>query len=428
MAQTERKQVGRVGDLLSALISQDNSPTLPISGAVHGLTKDLTYTGLGFGYAAPAFSMVFPATNALVDADFVNNQYWYNGAPTTLATLFTQQIVTATPTFVLKADGTYALNSGGIQSLRRSDLGLQIDDDRTDSTRFARDMTQANWTALNIGVLRNAIGITGAVNTANTLTCNLAGGTVLQTLAASSRPWRMRPHIKRVSGAGVVEISLDNITWYDITAQLINGTFVRIVVPDQTLANPTFGIRMQGLTDVVVVDCFNNCGDNVVTEWGPCAATAGASLKTWRDRPASYNTDNSPVATYMKTSVLRCVYMELAFRQAGALFATDGDFGASIGLANASVGAIVTANPGLVSGYALNVVNKVLVSKDAGETSIVLNGGALAKGAGGAPDAAHTHTDWMTNGLGNLSNMGAFRRLVLFSIAPTDLQKIAATV
>lgn len=374
------------------------------------------------------FSMAFPATNAFVDADFVNNQYWANGLSTTLAALLTQQIVTATPTFVLNADGSYSLNSAGTQSIRRSTHGLLFDGDRTDSARWARDLTQvANWVRSNITPVKNALGITGAANTGTTLTCNTVGGTLLQTLAASSRPWRQRPHIKRLSGSGLVEVTLDNVAFTDITPQLVNGSFKRIIVPDQTLANPTFGIRMQGLNDTVVADCFNMVGDNVVDEWGPCSPTGAASVKTWRDRVAAYNTDNSPIATYLKNNAVRSVYMEFAFKQAGALFATDGDFNASVGLSNCSIGAIVTPNAPAVSGYSLANTNKALVTKSVAETSIVLNGGGIARGAGGAPDPAHTHTDFMTNGAGNLANMGALRRLVLFSAAPTDAQKIAAT-
>lgn len=372
--------------------------------------------------------MTFPATDAFVDADFVNNQYYASGGATTLAALLTQQIVTATPTFVLNADGTYSLNSGGTTSIRRSTHGLLFDGDRTNSARYARELQQtANWTALNITVLRNAVGITGAANTACTLTCGTAGGTVLQTLTATSRPWRQRALIKRTVGTGIVEMSLDNVTWTNITSQLVNGSFKRITVPDQTLANPTFGIRMQTPTDAIVVDCFDMVGDNVVDEWGPCSPTTTASVKTWRDRVAAYNTDGSAIANYLKNNAARCVYMELAFKQAGALFATDGDFGASIGLSNCSVGALVTANAPTVSTYSLANTNKVVVSRDAGETSIILNAGTIARGAGGANDTAHTHTDFMTNGAGNLANMGALRRLILFNNVLSDANKVIAT-
>lgn len=372
----------------------------------------------------PPFSMAWPASWAAIDADFANNQY-FGG---TLNGLFSQQLVTATPTFALNADGSYSLNSGGITSIRRSNLGILVDGDRTDSARFSRDLSQvANWTLTNITAPHTAVGITGAANTANLLTCGVAGGTILQTLAASSRPWRMRPLIKRTGGVGIVELTLDNVTFTDITAQLVNGTWKRITVPDQTLLNPTFGIRMQGVGDTLIVDSFNMCGDNTTDEWGPCSPTASASVKTWRDRVASYNSDGSAVANYLKNNVIRCVYMEFAFRQAGALFATDGDFSASVGLSNVSTGAIVTANAPVVSDYQLLNTNKMMVCKEASQTRIVLNGGAVASGVGGAPDPAHTHTDLMTNGAGNLSTMGALRRVAYLNFSPSNAQMISAT-
>lgn len=48
MAQTERKQVGKVGDLVKDQVSQVATKTQPINGAVHGLVKDLTVNGTGF--------------------------------------------------------------------------------------------------------------------------------------------------------------------------------------------------------------------------------------------------------------------------------------------------------------------------------------------------------------------------------------------
>lgn len=48
MAQTERKQVMRVGDKITAIVPVVDAPTEPIGVTAHGLTKDLTPTGVGF--------------------------------------------------------------------------------------------------------------------------------------------------------------------------------------------------------------------------------------------------------------------------------------------------------------------------------------------------------------------------------------------
>lgn len=48
MAQLERKQVGKVGDKISAILPVVNAPTEPIGNSVHGLAKDLTVAGTGF--------------------------------------------------------------------------------------------------------------------------------------------------------------------------------------------------------------------------------------------------------------------------------------------------------------------------------------------------------------------------------------------
>lgn len=48
MAQTQRKQVLKVGDNISQLAPQTNKPTPVIAGSLHGLVKDLTILGTGF--------------------------------------------------------------------------------------------------------------------------------------------------------------------------------------------------------------------------------------------------------------------------------------------------------------------------------------------------------------------------------------------
>lgn len=48
MAVTERKQVLLVGDTTDENVSQVSEPTQPIGGTMHGLAKDLTFTGTGF--------------------------------------------------------------------------------------------------------------------------------------------------------------------------------------------------------------------------------------------------------------------------------------------------------------------------------------------------------------------------------------------
>lgn len=48
MARTERKQVLKVGDKITALASVTNKPTPPmVDKSLHGLVKDLTHKGTG---------------------------------------------------------------------------------------------------------------------------------------------------------------------------------------------------------------------------------------------------------------------------------------------------------------------------------------------------------------------------------------------
>lgn len=131
-------------------------------------------------------------------------------------------------------------------------LGLWIEEARTNNALWCRDMTQAAWVAVNITPALTATGITGAANSASTLTSTLGNGTILQTITLGSAADTYSVWLKRVSGSGTINIAADGATW---TAAAVTTTWTKFQV-QQTLANPVFGIQIVTSGDVIAAD-FN---------------------------------------------------------------------------------------------------------------------------------------------------------------------------
>lgn len=193
--------------------------------------------------SAPAWA--FPG--ALMDFNFANGSYWYSGRNTgnLLATT--------------RASVGYAQNSGGLLISfgtgvpRITDKGLLIEETRTNSAIQSRVMTNVAWTASNMTVATTATGADGVANTGTTLTSTAGNGTVLQSITLASAAYTYSVWLKRISGSGNVDITVDNgTTW---TTQTLTTAYQQFQVT-KTAANPIIGIRLVTSGDSVAAD-FN---------------------------------------------------------------------------------------------------------------------------------------------------------------------------
>jgi hypothetical protein len=158
---------------------------------------------------------------------------------------------------VTRASSGYAETSGGVLvpfasgELRRTDRGVLVEGARTNLALHSRDLTQAAWTATNVTVARDQVGVDGTANSACSLTATAGNGTVLQAVTHASTARYFSVWIKRITGTGTVEVTLDNgSTW---TAVTVTSVYTRVGAT-QTLANPTVGVRLVTDTDAVAVD------------------------------------------------------------------------------------------------------------------------------------------------------------------------------
>jgi len=116
---------------------------------------------------------------------------------------------------------------------------------------WSRDLRRPGWGATNMTVARTATGVDGVPNTACRLTATANGATILQPSTTSNVAKRFTPFMRRVSGVGAVDITLDNISW---TTQTLTSQWQRVTGISQTLANHTNGIRLATSGDVIEVD------------------------------------------------------------------------------------------------------------------------------------------------------------------------------
>jgi hypothetical protein len=156
-------------------------------------------------------------------------------------------------------------------------LGLLLEGARTNVVLWNRDLTNAAWTASNITPVKDQTGITGVASSASKITATAGNGTILQAITLASSARFQTAYVKRVTGTGVIEMTMDNgTTWTPIT---VTADWTRVSIPTQTLANPTVGFRIATSGDAIAVDMVQNSNGTFATSsiWTTAAAVTRAA-------------------------------------------------------------------------------------------------------------------------------------------------------
>ncbi|RJP18275.1 MAG: hypothetical protein C4529_13020 [Deltaproteobacteria bacterium] len=133
--------------------------------------------------------------------------------------------------------------------------GALIEGQRTNLLLYSRDLTNAAWVKTTMTAALDQTGEDGVANSASSLLATAGDATCLQALTQASNPFSGSVSIKRLVGTGVVSITLDGgATWVDVTASLSTAAWYRALKENQTLANPSFGIKLATSGDKVAVD------------------------------------------------------------------------------------------------------------------------------------------------------------------------------
>lgn len=276
--------------------------------------------------------------------------------------------------------------------------GWLIEEARINTALWSRDMTQSGtWIAVGTGVALNATGIDGTANSATTLTATgtasscVASCTILQTLVIGSTAETYSVWLKRVTGSGTVNITINNLT--GVTACTVTSTteFTRCTVT-ATLANPVIGIQMVTLNDVIIAD-FNQleagafptspvltttvsatrAADNVTLVGLAATALTGADTLPGS---AFVQTNSIEQTSFTSSPIVSALSGAVNLAAAGPLFI--GVRATTIGrsqLSGATQQIAATAGAGDIT------LGKLAAGWDSGSRSLVFNNGTIATNA-----------------------------------------------
>ena len=118
----------------------------------------------------------------------------------------------------------------------------------------SRDLTDVVWAKTTMTAARDQVGFDGEANAASSLLATAANATCLQTFTVAIDDFVASADVKRITGTGAVEFTVDGgTTWTDITSNLSTGQWFRAEAT-KNATNPVFGFRVVTDTDKIAVD------------------------------------------------------------------------------------------------------------------------------------------------------------------------------
>ena len=136
-------------------------------------------------------------------------------------------------------------------------FGYVAEGARTNLCLWGRDFSNAAWVKTNVTAVKDATGRDGAAAVASTLTATASNGTCRQTVTSASATRTISCDIKRKTGTGTIEMTVDGgSTYTDITSQINGSTWARVQVTQAAVTNPSVGFRIGTSGDAIYVDYF----------------------------------------------------------------------------------------------------------------------------------------------------------------------------
>jgi hypothetical protein len=171
--------------------------------------------------------------------------------------VFSAAGTTGLSTETVDADGTYEEDFSNLivgasaNTARITPNGMLSEVASTNHALYSADMSNAAWVKSNMAVDSDShIDPSGNANTTCELRATAGNATILQTVTIASAAFRYAVYLKRKTGSGNVDITIDNGgTW---ATKTINSTSWTRVDVGKTAANPIFGIRIVTSGDEVL--------------------------------------------------------------------------------------------------------------------------------------------------------------------------------
>ena len=123
---------------------------------------------------------------------------------------------------------------------------------------FTQEFDNAGWTKTNATIAANSLLAPDDTNTADTITAGAANATVLQSFTASAVPYTFSVWLRRLTGTGNVEITVDGTTY---VAVAVTTTWTRF----STTLTPAAGARNAGIRVVTSADAVYAWGAQLQT-------------------------------------------------------------------------------------------------------------------------------------------------------------------
>jgi len=213
---------------------------------------------------------------------------------------------TSTGTYIDPLDSllkSAAIDVTRFERMANGVIGVLLEGASTNDALHSADLSNSAWVKTGGTAAKDATGLDGVAGSASTFTATAGNATCLQTVTAASAKRTYSVDIKRKTGTGVVEITIDGgTTWTPVT--LSTAFFTRFQVT-QTLANPQFGIRLVTSGDAVEVDA-NQC--EVLPFASSRIPTTTAAVTRVRDYMQILSSGNS-----LKHGVRRTIVLDFDF-------------------------------------------------------------------------------------------------------------------
>jgi hypothetical protein len=170
---------------------------------------------------------------------------------------------TAPSTLTVDGDGTLIDNGGLIKQatanvgrMSYSQKGILVEPTRANVGIQCHDYTNAAWVVSNttdLVVTNTSVTCPdGTARTTNAIRCDVADGSIMQTVTSASAAHSCGFWIKRITGSGAINITINGgSTW---TAVTVTSAWTRVKRENITVTNPQFGIQIHVAGDVVALD------------------------------------------------------------------------------------------------------------------------------------------------------------------------------
>lgn len=303
--------------------------------------------------------------------------------------------------------------------------GLLIEEARTNVVLQNRDLTAAAWTKTSCTAAKNQTGLDGAANSASSLTASGANATCLQVITLASSARYQSAYVKRITGSGVVNMTMNGgTTWTPVT---VTTNWTRVEIPTATLANPSVGFQIVTSGDAIAVDCVQNENGAFATSAIPTTTVAvarvadvavmtGTNFSSWYNQPAGTFvaefqllpgvigvTGNRVALSADNTSTAQSIIL---YRNVSNVARTD----------VTAVSAMYSSNVGTV----VAGVNKLGLSATLNDFAACLNGGTVVLDTlGSMPTPTQMRIGWDGQGTNYLN--GHIRKIKFSNVAKSDV-------